>query len=138
MFLSLSVCFIVSQLKGEGLFFYTGGLQTWVVPAGVTSLLVHAYGASGAKCTDSTYCTAGGLGGHIAATVTVTPLSTMYINIGGMGGTTSSSMGGFNGGGSCTNNNNQPYIAGGGGATSIRTSTAITTALVVAGRAVAC
>ncbi len=118
---------------------YTGGLQTWVVPSGVTSLLVHAYGASGAQCTSAGYCTAaGGLGGHIAATVTVTPLSTMYINIGGMGGTTSSSMGGFNGGGSCTYTGNPSYIAGGGGATSICTSTAITTALVVAGTAVAC
>ena len=118
---------------------YTGGLQTWVVPAGVTSLLVHAYGASGAKCTHSTDCTAaGGLGGHIAATVTVTPLSTMYINIGGMGGTTTSSMGGFNGGGSCTYTSQPSYIAGGGGATSIRNSTDITTALVVAGTAVPC
>ena len=116
---------------------YTGGLQTWVVPAGVTSLLVHAYGASGATCT-ATGCAAAGLGGHIAATVTVTPLSTMYINIGGMGGTTSSSMGGFNGGGSCTTTSNQPYIAGGGGATDIRTSTSITTALVVAGTVVSC
>ena len=117
---------------------YTGGLQTWVVPAGVTSLLVHAYGASGAKCTSSACTAAGGLGGHIAATVTVTPLSTMYINIGGMGGTTSSSMGGFNGGGSCTYTGDQSYIAGGGGATSIRDSTDITTALVVAGTAVSC
>ena len=116
---------------------YTGGLQTWVVPAGVTSLLVHAYGASGAKCTYSD-CAAGGLGGHIAATVTVAPLSTMYINIGGMGGTTSSSMGGFNGGGSCTDTGNPSYIAGGGGATDIRNSTAITTALVVAGTVVSC
>ena len=117
---------------------FTGGMQTWVVPAGVTSLLVHAYGASGAKCTASTCFAAGGLGGHIAATVTVTPLSTMYINIGGMGGNTSSSMGGFNGGGSCTNTGNPQWIAGGGGATSIRNSTAITTALVVAGTAVSC
>ena len=116
---------------------YTGGLQTWVVPAGVTSLLVHAYGASGAQCTDAAICTAaGGKGGHIAATVTVTSLSTMYINIGGMGGNTISSMGGFNGGGSCTLTSNPSRIAGGGGATTIRTSTAITTALVVAGTAV--
>ena len=137
MFFCLSVCFIVSQLKVELSFTYTGSQETWVVPAGVTSLLVHAYGASGASCTHST-CAAGGLGGHIAATVTVTPLSTMYISIGGMGGNTSSSMGGFNGGGSCTNTDYQPGIAGGGGATSIRTSTAITTALVVAGTVVSC
>ncbi len=117
---------------------YTGGMQTWVVPAGVTSLLVHAYGAEGAQCTASGCTAAGGLGGHIAATVNVTPLSTMYINIGGMGGNTSSSMGGFNGGGSCTSTDTSPYIAGGGGATSIRNSTAITTALVVAGTAVSC
>ena len=117
---------------------YTGGLQTWFVPAGVTSLLVHAYGASGAKCTDAACTAAAGLGGHIAATVTVTPSSTMYINIGGMGGTTSSSMGGFNGGGSCTITGYPEWIAGGGGATSIRTSTDITMALVVAGTAVSC
>ena len=119
-------------------FGYTGGMQTWDVPAGVTSLIVHAYGASGAKCTSGLCTLTGGLGGHIAATVTVTPLSTMYINIGGMGGTTSSSMGGFNGGGSCTDTNNPSFIAGGGGATSIRTSMDITTALVVAGTAVSC
>ena len=130
--------FDLKVLSSVATFAFTGGLQTWVVPAGVTSLLVHAYGASGAQCTHSTCTAAGGLGGHIAATVTVTPLSTMYINIGGMGGTTKSSMGGFNGGGSCTDTSQPSLIAGGGGATSIRTSTAITTALVVAGTAVAC
>ncbi len=127
---------MVSHLKVEVSFTFTGSQVTWVVPAGVTSLLVHAYGASGAKCTSCT--AAGGRGGQITARVTVTPLSAMYINIGGMGGTTSGSMGGFNGGGSCTDTSYQPGIAGGGGATSIRTSTEITTALVVAGTAVSC
>ncbi len=114
-------------------FVYTGGQQTWDVPLGVTSLLVDAYGASGAKCTGG--CSAdGGLGGRVFATVPVTQGTTVYINIGGAGGTTTDSMGGFNGGGSCTASN-PSYIAGGGGATDIRTSTAITTALVVAGTA---
>ncbi len=63
------------------------------MPLGVTSLLVNADGASGAKCLDVSCVAIGGLGGRIAATVTVTTGATLYINIGGTGGTAVGSIG---------------------------------------------
>ena len=61
-------------------FSYTGGEQTFVVPADVTSLTVHVYGAQGAKCTSSN-CGAGGRGGYIKSTITVNPDDVLYINV---------------------------------------------------------
>jgi RHS repeat-associated protein len=91
-------------------FSYTGALQTWTVPAGVTSVRVTADGAQG----DGTY---GGLGGRVTATLSVTPGSTLSVYVGGRG---SGATGGFNGGGG-----GNPYGGSpGGGASDIRTGAA--------------
>ena len=76
-------------------FGYTGGQQTWTVPPGVTSINADVIGAQGCGATK------GGKGGRVLATLSVTPNSTLYIYVGGVGGndTCSSRDGGWNGGG---------------------------------------
>src|SRR4051794_22241184 len=75
-------------------FNYTGGVQSWVCPPGVTSVGVDAIGANGGNG----YITygAGGKGGRVQCTMTTVPGTTYYIYVGGMGG---NPAGGYNGGG---------------------------------------
>ncbi len=79
-------------------FGYTGGPQTWTVPAGVTQARFTVYGAQGGSAGG----VGGGKGGEAEAILDVTPGATYQINVGGQGG----GGGGFNGGG----------MGGGGGA----------------------
>ncbi|WP_245593076.1 glycine-rich protein, partial [Crocinitomix catalasitica] len=87
-------------------FNYTGEAQTYVVPPGVSSIRVEAYGAEGYGNL--------GYGGFVRADLTVTGGEILQINVGGMGGST---YGGFNGGG--VPGVNATY-GGGGGASDIR------------------
>lgn len=93
-------------------FNYTGGVQTYTVPVGVTSITVDAYGAQGGNNALS----AGGLGGYIKSTLTVTPGSVLNIYVGGAG-IQGNSNGGYNGGGHSSNNTN---TGSGGGASDIQ------------------
>jgi hypothetical protein len=103
---------------GNQSFYFTGGPQTFVVPAGITSLTIDAYGAQGGG---------GGGGGETMANITVTPGESLTLFIGGYGGGQS---GGFNGGGSATDGCN----SGGGGATDLRQGgVALSNRVVVAG-----
>jgi len=88
---------------------FTGAPETFVVPAGVTSLRVQAYGAAGASSSTSS----GGLGGYIDTTIPVTPNQNLIANVGGAGGTYTA---GYNGGGIgyCVDMT-MPLGAGGGG-----------------------
>ncbi len=92
---------------------YNGGVQTYVVPAGVTLLGVDARGARGN--------TDGGLGGRVQTVISVTPGETLYAYVGGntgynggtggtgySGGATDVRRGGFN-------LSNRVVVAGGGG-----------------------
>ena len=114
-------------------FYYTGGLQTYTVPAGVTAIAVDAQGAMGGgiNCAYTSYQSLGGCGGRVQATVNVTPGHVLNITVGGQPGATGG--GGYGGGG-----NDLTYWtttwpgAGGGGGTTIFDATAGTT-LVVAG-----
>lgn len=102
-------------------FSYTGGAQSYLVPAGVTSLQIEAWGAQGGTSN-------GGLGGYAKATITTTPGQTLQVNVGGAGG--SSGAGGFNGGGNDAGN----MYGGGGGASDVRQGgTALSNRVVVAG-----
>lgn len=94
--------------KKEYEFNYTGGMQQVTVPAGIYTLEV--WGAQGGA--------GGGLGGYSKGTVTLTSATTLYIGVGGQGG---SNYGGFNGGGSGRE--------GGGGATHIATSSGVLSGL---------
>ncbi len=91
---------------------YTGGTQTVVVPNGITSISVDVKGAQGNP--------AGGKGGRVQATLSITAGQTLYINVGGQAG--------FNGGGNGNSNRK------GGGASDIRIDgTALTKRVIVAG-----
>ncbi|MBK8969770.1 MAG: HYR domain-containing protein [Lewinellaceae bacterium] len=79
----------INLAPGMETFVYTGAVQPWVVPAGVTSITVDVYGAEGYG--------AEGLGGRVQATHPVIPGETLYLYVGGAGTETT---GGFNGGGS--------------------------------------
>ncbi len=101
---------------GSETFNYTGSVQSWTVPTGVTSITVDAYGAQGGA-----YNSTGGLGGRMQATIAVTSGQTVYVYVGGQDG--------YNGGGAKGTN------AGiGGGASDIRIGgTALSNRRVVAG-----
>jgi hypothetical protein len=77
-------------------FSYTGGKQSFKVPAGVTHLTITAYGANGAwgESGYSGYAASGGPGGMVTAKIPVTPGEGLAIFVGGSGG-----HDGFNGGG---------------------------------------
>ncbi len=96
-------------------FNYTGGQQSWTVPAGVFSITVDMEGAEGSRNTN--YNNRGGFGGKAVATVAVTPGQTIYIYVGGWPGNSQSS-GGYNGGGNQFYSTS--YACSGGGATDIR------------------
>ena len=111
--LALAVALLLPATAGAttDTYDYTGDVQSWVVPAGVTSATFDLYGAEGGTAYDSSYGAAG-LGGRATATLAVTPGETIEIRVGGQGG----ASGGYNGGGAP--NTNGP--GGGGGATDIR------------------
>lgn len=67
-------------------FNFSGGSQTYTVPAGVTAVRVEAWGARGGG--------SGGYGAYAAGTLTVSPGQTLQVNVGGSG-----DSGGWNGGG---------------------------------------
>ena len=107
--------------SGSMSFGYTGNVQSWTVPTGVTAITVDITGGSGV---DGTSPAVGGNGGRVQATLTVTAGQVLYFNVGGQGGF---SVGGYNGGG----------LSGtrrGGGASDIRTTNGVASSrIIVAG-----
>lgn len=106
--------------------FTTAGSTTYNVPSGVTELVIKMWGAGGGGGGASTDRDGGdgGGGGYSATTITVTPLETLnvYVGGGGSGGTggssgTNSGNGGGGGGYSGVFRSTTPLIvaAGGGG-----------------------
>src|SRR4051812_14832329 len=94
-------------------FAFTGGAQTFKVPAGVTSLAVDLSGAQGGGQN-------GGKGAHVSSTIAVTPGEVLVLYVGGRGGDPATGLGGFNGGGGAAQ---EPSGGGGGGgATDLRRS----------------
>ena len=65
---------------GSRTFAFTGGAQTFTVPAGVTSITVDALGAEGGGSESGAV---GGRGGQASATVAVTPGEVLQIIVGG-------------------------------------------------------
>lgn len=107
-------------------FYFTGHEEIWVVPAGVTEVMINAYGAQGGHGSGPTYDdNKGGLGGFATGKLAVSPGDTLRIRVGGSGQNAqiaATAQGGWNGGGTggldaeYTNNG----AAGGGGATDVR------------------
>jgi Glycine rich protein len=127
-----------SQMRATNVarFHYTGALQNFTVPSGVTQITVTADGASGEGSTFRHM--KGGKGGLVKATIPVTSGETLAIFVGGEGGKSSASggPGGFNGGGNggVTGSGSARGGNGGGGASDVRESgTGLANRVVVAG-----
>ena len=116
-------------LSGSATFSYTGAMQSWTVPNGLTSVNIDASGAVGGNGQTGT----GGNGGRIQTTLSVSSGQTLNIFVGGRGGNLNN-VGGYNGGGIATGSSYSTYIGGGGGASDIRIGgTALSNRVVVAG-----
>lgn len=121
----------------------TGAEQSWLVPAGVTS--IHAVLVGGKGGVGSTGgVSAGGFGDRVEVDLSVTPGTTLYVEVGGTGGANGASpcsvaaAGGFNGGGASGTGTLGPCGGGGGGASDLRTlprvdGSSLASRLVVAG-----
>lgn len=104
-------------------FSFTGAFETWVVPTGITTITVDAYGAAGGTGND--VAQAGGLGARVVCDVAVTPGETLRVYVGGVGTKSQLSAnagGGFNGGGTGTGSGGFHGGGGGGGGSDIRRS----------------
>lgn len=122
---------ITSGLALGNTFSYTGGVQTWVVPANVGQVTIEAWGGQGGA---NARGISGGLGGYAKGDLVVTPGETLYIFVGG-GGLTSTS-GFFNGGGNAgTGATTANSLGGGGGGASDvrRGGSALSNRVIVAG-----
>ena len=109
-------------------FGYTGGQQTWTVPAGVTSITVKAWGAQGGGAPATGYWGVGGKGGYSSGSASVKSGEAIYIEVGQQGFQSHPSWPriAYNGGGDgtkhlCGNNCSTVNYTGftGGGATHI-------------------
>jgi hypothetical protein len=100
-------------------FNYTGAPQTFIVPAGVNSVHIETWGASG-----WTGSYPGGDGGYSYGDLAVSPGQALYIYVGGQGTVANGSYipagGGWNGGGNGQSNGGSNVVGGGGGASDVR------------------
>ncbi len=94
-------------------FNYTGSMQTYTVPVGVTLIHVDAQGAQGGSITIACAAT-GGLGARMQGDVTVTPGEVLQILVGGQG-QTQGEDGGGGGGSFVVRTGNVPLVVAGGG-----------------------
>lgn len=118
------------------IFDYTGSTQSFVVPAGVTNILIHRmWGAGGASGTRHPVplsdASPGRAGGYLSGSLTVTPGETLTLLVGGGGqqdndGTTSA--GGYGGGGVGAGGGSQGGGGGGGRSAILRGVTELLTA----------
>ncbi|TND07845.1 MAG: Hyalin [Bacteroidetes bacterium] len=95
-------------------FVFTGSLQTFTVPAGVTSLNMTASGAQGGSVTTNCAAT-GGLGARMQGDFAVTPGEVLSIMVGEQGLTNGSDAGGGGGTFIVRTGNIALLVAGGGG-----------------------
>jgi hypothetical protein len=100
-------------LSAQTTFNYTGTLQTYTVPVGVTSIHIEARGAQGGSVTIACAAT-GGLGAQMTGDFSVTPGEVLTILVGGQG-QTNGEDGGGGGGSFVVRTGNVPLIVAGGG-----------------------
>ena len=95
-------------------FSYSGSIDTFTVPSGITTINIEAWGAQGGYALNSSY--SGGYGARMKGDFTVTPGSNLKILVGQQGGSTSTYCSG-GGGGSFVWVDGQatPLIVAGGG-----------------------
>lgn len=95
-------------------FGYTGGMQTFTVPAGVTSVRCDLYGAGSGFATAPIFEE----GGYVTGALAVSPGQVLNIFVGGAGKKPSSfafGAGGYNGGGPGSSSTANSFGGGGGG-----------------------
>jgi hypothetical protein len=111
------------------IFNYTGSIQTWTVPPGITQIYIQAVGAQGGTAGANS----GGKGGKITCYLNVNPGDLLYITVGGMP-TTKNAVYGYGGNGGYTTGGSSFALAG-GGLSSIASAQPIsqTNALIIAG-----
>ena len=100
-------------------FNYTGAVQVWSPPNGVTRIKIECFGAQGGDMIISPWTGKGGKGGYTWGEVILNDIQTLYIYVGGQGqgyNGSSNHPGGWNGGGTCYQG-----ASGGGGASDVRT-----------------
>jgi len=105
-------------------FDYTGDVQTYTVPPGITSIQIDCYGGQGQATTVDDYApfSTGGLGGYSVGELSVTPGEVLNIYVGGQG---ADGAGGYNGGGTggfgtAGSGGTAGYGGSGGGASDVR------------------
>jgi hypothetical protein len=111
-------------------FKYTGSVQQFTVPAGVTRIRIVAYGGSGGAA----YSNASGRGGRVSAIFSVTPGQVLDVYV-GQGSTSLASVdaGGWPNGGKGGISTTKKGYGGGGSSHVIPSGGAFTNALIVAG-----
>lgn len=116
-----------TAVPGTQTFSYSGSVQTFVVPACVTSLTLEAWGGAGGAGGSNP----GGLGGYAKGDLAVTPGETLFVYVGGVGQAHNAlgsvdfePAGGWNGGGKggYDNSGQVQNGGGGGGASDVRRS----------------
>jgi len=128
---------LICNTDNSRTFNYTGSVQTFIVPAGVTSINIDIQGAQGGwGGYINQFINNGGFGGRVQGTITVSAGQAYYIFVGGAGidGNVSyGGPGGFNGGGK-GGTYTWDFGGGGGGASDIRFGgMALTNRIAVAG-----
>ncbi|MFT5824219.1 MAG: hypothetical protein ACI8ZM_005485, partial [Crocinitomix sp.] len=110
-------------------FVFTGGMQTYTVPDGITLIEIETWGAQGGSAlTIYDEYAPGGFGGYAKGELAVIPGQVLNVYVGGAGGAYGS--GGFNGGGQA----GSEYGAAGGGGSDVRTgSYGLADRVIVAG-----
>lgn len=110
-------------------FNFTGALQNFTVPNGVSLVTLKVWGAQGGDsqaCNPNPIQTDGGLGGYSEANYNVIPGQILRVYVGGKGN--SNGTAGWNGGGS-----GGQFGSGGGGATDIRTTVGVLASRLIVG-----
>ena len=100
--------------------YYTAGSSSYVVPAGITSLTIKAWGGGGgggAGNNNGGDGGNGGGGGYAKAVITVTPSETLTVDVGSGGAKGATNVHGGDGGGYSSVKRSSTYLvqAGGGG-----------------------
>lgn len=100
------------------IFNYTGSIQTWTVPPGITQIYIQAVGAQGGSSGPNI----GGKGGKITCYLNVTPGDVLYITVGGTS-STQNAVYGFGGNGGTSSF--ATFATAGGGLSGVSTASPI-------------
>jgi hypothetical protein len=104
-------------------FTYTGTMQEFTVPPGITTIHVHLVGGEGGSSVAAAGGSVGGFGGVVDADLSVTPGDVYDVYVAGNGTIGTGQPGGFNGGGTAASDADSEPDGGttsGGGASDIR------------------